>query len=65
MNDAERDQLLSDMRVDVAEIRVRIEAVPDHEGRIRKLERFRYAFPSLALLTFAATVALGALTIFH
>lgn len=29
----------------------------DHEGRIRSLERFRYAFPSLSLL--AALAAAG------
>jgi hypothetical protein len=59
MTEAERDSLISDIRIDVAEIRVRIESVPDHEHRLRRLERFRYAFPSLATFAALGTIGLG------
>ena len=37
----------------------------DHERRLRGLERFRYAFPSVALLSAAASAAAIALHFYH
>ena len=59
MNESERDQLLIETREDVAVIKNQMLVITDHETRIRGLERFRYAFPSVALL--ALSVAGGGL----
>jgi hypothetical protein len=48
---------VSAIREDVAYIRAKIEVIPDHEGRLRSLERFRYAFPSTAIIAAAVAVA--------
>jgi 50S ribosomal subunit-associated GTPase HflX len=53
--------LIRETREDVADIKARIESLPDHEGRLRSLERFRYAVPGAALVGVA--VALGSM--FH
>lgn len=45
------------IREDVSYIRAKIEVIPDHEGRLRSLERFRYAFPSTAIIGAAMAVA--------
>ncbi len=56
---------LARVREDVAFIKSKIEALPDHETRIRVLERFRYAVPSTALLGLAVAVATAAITFTH
>lgn len=50
MTPHERDETLAQIRVDVADIRARIESLPDHEKRLRSLERFRYGVPGTAVL---------------
>lgn len=57
MNDSDRDRILTEIRVDVADIKARIEAVPDHENRIRSLERFRYSVPGTAILGVLLAIA--------
>jgi hypothetical protein len=57
MNEHERDEILTQIRVDVADIKARIEMLPDHESRIRILERFRYAVPGAAALAVAVAVS--------
>lgn len=42
--------LLTATREDVADIKARIESLPDHETRLRSLERFRYGVPGSAFL---------------
>jgi len=49
------------------EILVRLEdkvdrVIADHENRLRSLERFRYAVPSVAIIAALATIALAILT---
>ena len=50
---------------DLAFIREKIEDLPDHEIRLRVLERFRYAVPSTALLGLAVAVATAAVQFTH
>lgn len=50
---------------DLAFIRQRIEALPDHEIRLRSLERFRYAIPSVAVLGLLAGAVSAAATLIH
>lgn len=52
MDDNERDRLLIETRQDVAIIKERIQILADHEVRLRSMERFRFAFPSISLLAF-------------
>lgn len=41
------------------------EMLADHESRLRSLERFRYAIPSLTALAAAAAIALTVYTTVH
>jgi hypothetical protein len=50
---------------DLVFIRSRIEALPDHEVRLRTLERFRYAVPSAAVLGLGVAIATAAITFTH
>jgi hypothetical protein len=50
MNEHERDNLLLTMHTDIGVIKNKIEAIPDQEIRIRSLERFRHAFPGVAVV---------------
>lgn len=60
MNDSERDTLLRQVSEDVAVMRSRMDSVllsvSDHEVRLRNVERFRFAFPPVAVLSLLATV---------
>lgn len=51
MDDNERDRLLIETRQDVAIIKERILILADHEVRLRALERFRFAFPGVAVIS--------------
>lgn len=42
-----------------------MEALPDHEIRLRGLERFRYAIPSVAVLGFLVAAVTAATTLIH
>jgi hypothetical protein len=53
--------IVNQMAVAVGAIGVNVEDIHDHEIRIRGLERFRYAFPSVAVVA----VALSALALLH
>jgi hypothetical protein len=57
VDDMERDRLLLEIRTDVAVIKERLIMLPDHEIRLRGLERFRYAFPGVALLALVVSGA--------
>lgn len=52
------------LREDVGFIKSRIEALPDHENRIRVLERFKNAVPSVAVLSLFGS-ALGIAIAIH
>lgn len=64
MKSVERDELLLEMHGDIQAIKVHIEALPDHENRLRALERFRYAWPGAAVISAVAALALVG-TSFH
>jgi hypothetical protein len=61
--------ILLDIHADVKVIKSKIvdltEDRRDHEDRIRRLERFRNAWPSLAGIAAAAAVAAVAVTFLH
>jgi len=42
-----------------------MEVLPDHEARLRGLERFRYAIPSVSVLGFLVAAITAAITIVH
>ena len=56
MSPGERDEILTQIRVDVADIKARIESLPDHERRIRSLEKFRYGIPGALLVALISLV---------
>lgn len=54
--------IVSDVREDVAFIKAKVEAIPDHEDRIRWLEKWKWGLPA----TLITSVAAGILAIlFH
>jgi hypothetical protein len=55
VNSTDAEKRLNQISVDVAVIRERIEAIPDHEVRIRKLEKRTWGVPASL---FAAVLAL-------
>lgn len=51
----DHDQLAQDLsavKEDVAYIRAKVEAIPDHEERLRSLERWKWGLPVTAILAF-------------
>ena len=60
--DKKVDTLMIQMATAIANLTNNDGALSDHETRIRKLERFRYAFPSISVLSLL--VALGTLIVF-
>lgn len=46
MKPAERDELLLEMNERLVRIETKIEVLPDHEKRLRGLERWRYGIPA-------------------
>jgi hypothetical protein len=48
---------LSVVREDVAFIKAKIEALPDHETRIRRVERWMYGLPASLVLAVLGLVA--------
>jgi ABC-type proline/glycine betaine transport system permease subunit len=48
---------MADVKVIAGTVGTTVTMLHDHEMRIRSLERFRYAIPSVALLGLLATVA--------
>lgn len=50
---------------DISFIRSRIETLPDHEIRLRTLERFRYAVPSVAALGLLMAAVSAVVTLIH
>lgn len=66
--DTKVDQLISDvgdLKVIAGTVGANVETLHDHEIRIRSLERFRYAIPSVAFLALLVTTAFGIFAIFH
>lgn len=59
----EQDDKINAIHQDVAYIKAKIEDLPDHESRIRSLERFRYTFPSVAII--GLVVALTGVALNH
>lgn len=67
------EQKVDQLVADVAELKgktiARVDqhdlAIADHELRIRSLERFRFAFPSLSLVAAAAAIGETVYLIFH
>lgn len=59
---------ISDVKADVSYIRGKLEGIPglvlDHETRLRSLERFRHAVPSVAVLSLLVAIASGVYAIF-
>ena len=53
------------IREDMAYIKARIEALPDHEIRLRSLERFRYAVPGSTVVALVVSGLGLALTIYN
>lgn len=45
------------VREDVAYMRAKIEALPDHETRIRRIERWMYGIPASLLVAVGGIVA--------
>jgi hypothetical protein len=45
-----------EMGIQLAVISEQLKAVPDHENRIRSLERWKYALPVAGLLAFGSLV---------
>lgn len=48
--------MMTEMHGDLRFIKAKIEAIPDHENRLRSLERFRYAIPGGAFIATMATI---------
>lgn len=62
MPSSTQDQILlklGEIGVDVAVIKKTLEDIPDHESRIRSLEKWRYGLPLSAFFS-AASLAIGA-----
>jgi len=59
---------LSDVKADVSYIRGKLEGIPglvlDHETRLRSLEKFRHAVPSMAFISLLVAVGSGVYAIF-
>lgn len=59
---------LSDVKADVSYIRGKLEGIPglvlDHETRLRSLEKFRHAIPSVAVLSLIVAVSSAVYAIF-
>lgn len=58
----EMARTLADVREDVAYIKAKIEVIPDHEARIRFIERWKYGLPA-TLVT--AVIALAGVVVTH
>jgi hypothetical protein len=54
--DKKVDTLMIQMATAIANLTNNDDSIVDHERRIRSLERFRYAFPSLSVLSFLVAV---------
>jgi hypothetical protein len=54
---------LAAIREDVAYIKAKIESLPDHETRLRTLERFRYAIPGVSVLSFIVAAITAAVAL--
>lgn len=66
--DTKVDQLISDvgdLKVIAGTVGTTVETLHDHETRIRSLERFRFAFPSIALIGAFAALALAIFNFTH
>ena len=55
---------LGEMSAQLAVITVQLGAIPDHESRLRALEKWRYSLP-FAMLAGAGSVALSVWSILH
>jgi hypothetical protein len=53
-----------EMNATLATIQEQLKAIPDHEQRIRALERWRYSLP-MAFVSAAASVALSVWAVLH
>ena len=53
------------IREDVAYIKAKIETLPDHETRLRSLERFRYAIPGVSALSLIVAAVTSAIAFIH
>jgi hypothetical protein len=54
-----------EMGMQLAVITEQLKAVPDHEGRIRALEKWRYGMPLAGLLAIASTAVSIAAILHH
>lgn len=66
--DTKVDKLISDMgdlKVIAGTVGTTVETLHDHETRLRALERFRYAWPSAAVIAAGAAVAAAVVSFFH
>lgn len=61
VNTAEADSQMRELRQDIRELRdavlitnERLLAIPDHESRLRSLEKWRYALPTAAVMAVAS-----------
>jgi hypothetical protein len=54
---------VTDIKTDMAVVKEQMKAMPDHESRIRSLEKWRYGLPLAGLMALASLViaAYGAL----
>jgi hypothetical protein len=55
---SERDKLLLDMYGRVVRVEAKIEALPDHENRIRKIEKLQWGFPATLLVALFSLVGI-------
>lgn len=56
LKQSERDALMIDMHSRLARIEVRVEVLPDHEDRIRKVERRIWGVPGSLLVALLAVL---------
>lgn len=54
----ERDALLIDMHTRLTRIEAHTEALPDHESRIRKLEKLQWGLPGTLIVALLAALGI-------